>query len=210
MKKLIIKTAVITLISIIGAASIVLGALMIFAPGTSAKMFDGFGMDKAAFKFYENQYEKSENIKDLAVIIDKIDEKETPTKAEDYCLEFIEHEGYSDYIEKYGAKNFGSKTKAHEFYYGKLVIARVKLAKTQDAFDDAYDFFRKFGGYTEGNPYRTIVYEMGDSLTESDLTKLKTQIRIRKNTSNETLINQDVEEINKIIEEKKLLSEEGE
>jgi len=210
LKKLIIKTALITLIAIIGVASVVLGCLMIFAPKTSAKMFDGLGMERVAFSFYEKQYEKSQELTDLAILIDKINAEDEPTKTEKLCLEFIENEGFEDFVKLKGKKNFGSETKAKEFYYGKLVVAEVTLGKLTDALDNAYDFYRLCGGYTEGNPYRMILYEKGEDLTEAELNKLKTQIRIRKNEDNETRVNQDVAEIEKIIEEKKTLLEEGE
>ena len=199
MKNLVIKTALITLASIIGVALVVMGALMIFAPKTIANFFDNLGMDNAALTFYEKQYDKTEEISDLAIVIDKIDVDERPLDTEKYLLTMLSHNDYEAYLTETAKENFGSTEKAREFYYGKLVLSRVNLSKFSDALNDAYEFYTKHGGYTEGNPYRTILYTKGETLSDQYLKDLKSAIRYK---TPQTLVEKDVAEIDKIIQER--------
>jgi len=97
LKKLIIKTSLITLAVTLCALMITFGALALFAPKTVAGIFDGVGGYSASVFFYEKQYNKSGEIDDLAVLVDKIDEDKEPLKAEKYIETLISREDFATY-----------------------------------------------------------------------------------------------------------------
>ncbi len=118
MKKLVLKTVLITLASIIGAALITFGAMSIFAPGTVAGFFDDLGNYSASVFFYEKEYIKSGDIDDLVVLIDKAYAENDGARTEEYLSELIGHKDFSDYCATKDAENSGGLST--EDYYNEL------------------------------------------------------------------------------------------
>ena len=97
MKKLVIKTAVITIVSLLGAVIVAFGAFAMFAPGSVAEFFDGVGSYSTSVFFYERQFEKSADFEDLALLVNKIDDEKDAERADKYLLLFINHEEFNSY-----------------------------------------------------------------------------------------------------------------
>ena len=97
MKKLVIKTAVITIVSLLGAVIIAFGAFASFAPGSVAGFFDGVGNYSASVFFYERQFERSNEFSDLANLVNKIDDENDNERAVKYLSLFINHDEFENY-----------------------------------------------------------------------------------------------------------------
>ena len=61
LKNLVVKTALITLITVLSVAIITFALLTAFAPGVMYKVTSGLGMDKTALSFAVRYYEKTED-----------------------------------------------------------------------------------------------------------------------------------------------------
>lgn len=70
MKKLVIKTAGITLAFIVVFLAITYGVFALFFPKNTAYFYDGLGYDKIAVKYMLKAYDKSRDIKDLKTLCD--------------------------------------------------------------------------------------------------------------------------------------------
>ena len=116
MKKLVIKTALITVVSIIGAVIIAFGAFAMFAPKSVASFFDGVGGYSASVFFYERQYEKTGDFSDLVVLVDKIDDYTDPDTAKKYLKIFIEHQEFENYC---AGKNATKYLSLADYYLGR-------------------------------------------------------------------------------------------
>ena len=99
LKKLVIKTAVITLASILVALAITFGAFATFAPRSLAVFFDGVGNYSASVFFYEKQYVKSQSFDDLVYLVDRIDDDNDQVRAKKYLGDLIAHKDFANFCE---------------------------------------------------------------------------------------------------------------
>ena len=174
MSKLILKTTAITLASIIGVCSIVIGILMLCAPRSVAKVLDGMGGYSASVYFYEKQYVKTNSIDDLSVLVLKLDAEKDPIRLESYLSDMVKRKDFDTFCSDQDVNlNGGISTK--EYYVGSYAVILVKNGKFDEAIGVASDFVRA-NGYTEYNPYSAIISQSGASLSKDDLNALNVKI----------------------------------
>ena len=99
MNKLVIKTVYITLLAILTISIAVLSAFCVFKPKVIAKMFDDLDNYQASQYFYQRQYEKTQDIEDLLVLIDNAYEKQETKELIQYLEDFLEHKDYKAYCQ---------------------------------------------------------------------------------------------------------------
>lgn len=172
--KLVLRTVAITMASVIGACLVVFGALTLFTPVTLARFFDGMGMEKSAVSFYEKQYNKTGDINDLSVLVMKIDGKNDSVRAEEYLAVLVLHDDFESYCDLQDAGQETSLS-AKEYYSGQYAVILCKNAKVSEALDFAKGFVTE-NGYTDYNPYSVVLTEVGASLGEENLGKIKADI----------------------------------
>ena len=169
MKKLVIKTTLITLASLIGAMAITFGAVALFAPGFTAGIFNGVGNYSATVFFYEKQYAKTQSVIDLMVLVDKVDYENDSVRAEKYLELLVNHKDF-DKVSNVG----GSTVSEKEFYVSNYALVLAKNDKFADALSVSSEFVKE-NGYTNYNPYRILIYdytEIADDNLRSILTDL--------------------------------------
>lgn len=169
MKKLVIKTTLITLASLIGAMAITFGAVALFAPGFTAGIFNGVGNYSATVFFYEKQYAKTQSVIDLMVLVDKVDYENDSVRAEKYLELLVNHKDF-DKVSNVG----GSTVSGKEFYVSNYALVLAKNDKFADALSVSSEFVKE-NGYTNYNPYRILIYdytEIADDNLRSILTDL--------------------------------------
>lgn len=204
MKKLIIKTSLITLAVTLCALMITFGALALFAPKTVAGIFDGVGGYSASVFFYEKQYNKTGEIDDLVVLIDKIDQDKEPLKAEKYIQTIIEREDFEEYCEEQDKSKPTIKTK--DYYYGNYVLVLSENGRFEKALEVCNEVAHGSGKYTKDNPYRIILSELSEELSLDNLETLKEKLVREKSYQTKDgleLIKSDIKELEQIIENKK-------
>ena len=175
MKKLIIKTIVITLSSIISLVSVVFGALCVFTPTTIASVFEDMGFYKQSVFFYELKYEQTNDVNDLVVLVDKAYGNDDNNGLEEYLHKLIWHKNFYDYcVEKdQYSTNFDMPTK--DYFVGYYATVLIENGKFETALNMSKSYTEKFT-YTEFNPIRTIVKESFGVLTAEQKDQLKQTI----------------------------------
>ena len=117
MKNLVVKTAIITLASIVSIMAVTFGALCVFTPKTVAGVFENLGSQTASVFFYQKQYQKTNKIDDLIVVIDYAYLMEDLVLQEKSLKELINHDDFNDYCQQKDAEN-QSEISTKEYYKG--------------------------------------------------------------------------------------------
>lgn len=159
MKKLIIKTAAITLAAIIAFGAFLFGGLALFSPATIARISENFGNDSAAAGFYINQYKKTGAVEDLYDVCRTINEHDRPGDA-------------AYYFEKYFENTPAESVK--KSFAGRYVVALFISAGVDEAADKASDFAVK--NYTEYDAFNWLLTDRKVTFVKSDLERIKSAI----------------------------------
>lgn len=126
MKKLVIKTAIITLASIVSIMAVAFGTLCVFMPKTVAGGFEKLGSKTASVFFYQKQYQKTNDIEDLIVVIDCAYSMEDYVLQEEYLKELINHKDFDAFCKQEDIKNNDGKiTKDYYLGYYKIVLQKL-------------------------------------------------------------------------------------
>ena len=138
MKKLVLKTALITFGSIVGALCLLYGIFALFFPLNMANFLDSIGAQKGAVSFYELHYEKTEDISDLGVLCVKVDEMEDSVRAEKYLSLLVSDENFNEYLACFDGES-ENLISGRDFFYGKLAIAKQKTGGVEEFLTFALD-----------------------------------------------------------------------
>ncbi len=163
MKKLVIKTSLITLACIVGASIIAFFSLWLFSPKSLGKVFDGVGSYSVSVYFYEQSYNKSKDIVDLALLVDKLDENTDNERLETYLEKMVTADSFDEYCLSQDSGQTGLIS-TKEYYTGIYAITLIN----NDKLDTAIDFMTglvKKDGYTENNAFRTVISEFSQDKT---------------------------------------------
>lgn len=179
MKKVILKTVILTLTSLIAVFLIAYGCVAGSSPKTLAGIWSDFGSYDISIKYYEKQYEKTQDIFDLVALCNKVNEQSDSARAERSLRLLTENEKFSDVCEKED-KNVGYSFTAYEFYFGKYVVSSY----FESGIDSALAVAEKSvsAGYTKHSAYYSLLGI--ESLTKSDGTAIKESIEKIKSSLN--------------------------
>lgn len=161
LKRLVIKTSLITLASFIGALVITFSALCLFAPATLAGFFDDVGSYSASVFFYEKQCDISGDVKDLEKLFIKVNQKGDYVATERIAKKIIEHKDFESY-----------SIEDKEYYYGYYVLSLAKNGKFTNAIESSSVFVERYS-YTEFNPFRVLITDY----VKEDMTEQKAQLK---------------------------------
>lgn len=215
MKKLILKTAAITLAAIILAGGLLFGGLWLFSPVTLAKISEDLGNESAAASFYARQYDKSGDYKDLHKLCAVLDEHSNSAKAEKYLGEFIENENFVTYIFSYDVREKEGEHAA-AFYAKKYVVSAFinggaahatevasRLASGKYFGNDAWGWV--YSGvimppYSFYDAFNALLSDGKLNLTRGDLEVVKASISATEiNEYDEEYKNADLKRVNELI-----------
>lgn len=154
MKKLIIKTAAITLAAIIIMALLIYGALAAFSPKSLAEFYDNAGNAGLAREYYARAYEKSGDINDLYVFCVKADEKGDAAKSAKYLEIMTKKEGFEEFCRGIDA-GYTVKITTAEFLRGKCAAANYYAFGVSKAVESALSFTG--GAYAENNAFTLFI-----------------------------------------------------
>jgi hypothetical protein len=172
LNKLVGKTIAITLAVIMGVVVVAFGATALFAPKILAGIFDNMGAYSASVFFYEKNYDKTGEIEDLVLLIDKLDVDKDSQAVEQFLFELINDEEFDSYCASFGEDERLVPLK--DYYNGQYAVALMMNGKQSDAISFCEGVVAL--GYNEYNPYRAIVYSLAGTLTTEQLTALKGSI----------------------------------
>ncbi len=166
MTKLVVKTVLITVAAIILTLAAVYLCLALFFPKTLAKGWEDIGSYNLSLKYYEKQYEKTEDITDLSVICVKVNSEKDAVRAVKYLKILTENPKFSDLCAAEDANiaiDYGFT--AYELYYGKYAIAAYYQGGITAAVNVANTATQH--EYTEHNAFYVIL-SVVKTLTASD------------------------------------------
>lgn len=203
MKKLVFKTIAITLVVTLCAAMITFGALSLFAPRICAGFFDGVGSYSASVFFYEKQYEKTDDVKDLAILIDKLDADVQPALKEFYLEKMLLRSDFEEFCSEQDKKDHAISSK--EYYNGSYALILAKNKRLEKALEICSEYVKK-STYTENNPYRLILSDYADGATIEELKEIKNSLNVRRiyldNDEGRKLADQDFKALDTLIQQK--------
>ena len=166
-----VKTVSLTLAFILILFGIIFGALSMLAPKFLATVFDNMGDYATSIMSYERQYNETNSLADLVVLLDKVDVEKSSSVAEKYSRIMINSEDFSTYCLLYDDGE--SLIPLEYYYYGIHAQSLFLNSKT----DEAISFCSQWvNGYSEFNPYRIVVSTIATKISSEQLTAIKSSI----------------------------------
>ena len=195
MKKLVVKTVATTLSVIIALMAVAFGIICWIRPTLIANAFNNLGSYSASKYFYEIQYEQTNEIGDLVVLLEHA-YGNSNTDVEEYLAQIIAHKKFNEYCNAKNTNLTAGQMRAEEYfscYYATILI-------TNNKFSGAIKFSKSYVatmGYTEHNPFRAIVNEKKGVLTANQLSQLKQELESCLSLSGEqkTFVEQDLNKL---------------
>ena len=203
MKKLVIKTIAITIAVMLGVVVVAFGVTSLIAPKFLANIFDGVGGYSASIFFYEKQYEKTDDVKDLAILIDKLDADVQPALKEFYLEKMLLRSDFEEFCLEQDKKDHVISAK--EYYNGSYALILAKNKRLEKALEICSEYVKKLN-YTENNPYRLILSDYADEASIEELKEIKNSLNVRKvyldDDEGRKLADQDFKALNTLIQQK--------
>lgn len=162
MKKTVIKTALITLISLVALFVLTFFSLFFFFPKALEPLASDFGLDRLALTLSVREYEKTGGLDDLSRVLaragrvgdDGVVVAYTPKMTDD--ADFLTHvEGRTVSV--------GTRTLDYKSYViGNYLLALYRTGEKQETLLKAASYFTAFyTGYTAYNPYDVLAKNAG-------------------------------------------------
>lgn len=148
MKKIIIKTTVISLIIILIAISLFFGSVAIFKPSIMANIALNSGNEKVCVKYTEKQYMKSGDVQDLTLLAERSIWAKDYGRAEKYITKLILNDNF--YLIE------STKESGYKNYLASSLVEAIYLnGKSEKALQTALNYY---DGVSVPNTMRVIIY----------------------------------------------------
>jgi hypothetical protein len=153
----VLKTAAITLACVVGLTALMFGIFALFIPKPLAETFDKLGWYSSSMRFYERQYNRSNDVEDLYAICLKVDHETDSVRAEKYLSILVKTDGFRAFCVSKDSKNTAFTTE--EYLEAKYVNAVYRNKGIDKALEEAKKCVTYVGtnGYTAYNPYYMLV-----------------------------------------------------
>lgn len=159
MKRLILKTAGITLAVIVGLAVLGFGGVTLFAPGAMANLCQKTGSYRMAAWYAGLEYQKTEDIGDLQRAIYLSDLSHRYAALKEYCPAMLGHSDFESFcraVDQAENSPYVQLGGYRTFVYSVYVEALYQTGEKETALTLAADETAK-SGYTEINPVRALI-----------------------------------------------------
>ena len=163
MKKTILKTVTLTLVSIVALCLITYGCVAGSSPKSLASVWSDLGSYDISVKYYEKQYEKTQDFSDLVVLCNKVNEQKDSALSVTYLKALTEDENFSGFCETEDGGG-GYTFTTYEYYFGKYAVAVYYDGGIDSAIAVAENSVS--AGYTEHSAFYSLLGI--ESLTETD------------------------------------------
>lgn len=192
MKRLIVKTAGITLAVIVGLAVLGFGSMTLFAPGAMANLCKRTGSYRTAAWYAGLEYQKTKDIGDLREVIYLSDLLQRYDSLKEYCPQMLDHADFeafcraadqaedSPYVQLGGYRTF---------VYSVYAEALYRTGEKESALTVAVDETAK-SGYTEINPVRALISCAAED--RSFLTQLLARLETLTVPNGQDALNRDI------------------
>ncbi len=179
MKKLIIKTTVITLIIIFAVTFLIFGLLTLYKPSIIADTAFRFNSKSVCVTYSEKQYEKTKSIDDLAVLTDRAIWAKNYNYTSKYATLLLNHSDFESYSQN---------KKGYETYLACSLVEALYLTNSKEKFIEVT--FSYYTGESQTNTVRIAILTAKDDL--DTLNAILDKLRAFENKTEETnyLINE--------------------
>ncbi len=188
MKKLVIKTALFTVLGVITVIGILFGVFALFFPKNLASFADRMGNYGVSVFYYEKAFEKSSSTKDLYDLVVVLNEKTDSVKTSQYANELIQRNDF-------GAIEKGGTPSTEEYVCAKYAISLFFSGQTDRAINYCKESVL-LNGYTEYNAFTASISVSLNNLSKEDATKVLIALQSVKSELQEasqiSLINSDI------------------
>lgn len=195
MKKIIVKTSLITFLALIVLTLIAYFVVGGVKPKILADFYYQVGYYQTAEKYYERQYDKTGDVQDLYNIVVALDQEYQGQKTYNYAVELLNHQDFESFCQSIKVQYTKLSTEQYVINKGAVGLSNVD-------FNGAMDFCfekTKVLGYTEFNAYRAVIASKTEltveqkSAVKDSLNSLAQHIDNAEQLNN---LNQDLELIN--------------
>ena len=179
MKKLIIKTSIITLVIILTVGFALYGFLSLLYPSAIASMAFRLNDKETCILYSEKQYEKSQDISDLAILTERTvwaKEYELTVKYSSLLLSHLDFEDYKQ-----------SKPNYENYIACSLVEALYLIGNKNKSIDVAFSYYT---GISEQNTVRIAIITAKNDMETLNLILKRLRAIENKTTETDYLINQ--------------------
>lgn len=197
MQKTIVKTALITLLSLILIAVGAFGVTALFFPSALGDFFGKLGNYDASVRYYEKAYLKSDNTGDLYNLVVKLSDTDG-TKIEKYCSELLAKSDFADFCRTRDEKE-PSSVNTKQFVSGKYAVSLYRNGKLSTAIEFGNDYCNKEGKYEVYNPLYFLVAE-SRNMNQTDVNLLRNDLlSIKSGFTDVSVIDADINVLTQLL-----------
>ena len=197
MKKTVIKTAVITLISLIALSAVLITSLTVLAPRTLAGFFRNAGNVKMSSFYSELSYQKSGSEEDLTDAFSDFIALKNYDKIKKYGKDLSERSDFDEICERH--KSASSLLKYKDYVLGNLAIS---MYETKENLQSIFEVCRKTTviSYQKNNAFESLLYGSSIDKSVEDLTTLKDELdALSEEYPTSSSLVKDIEYINDLL-----------
>ena len=197
MKKLIVKTALITLASLLAVFLLVLTAMTMYAPRTMASLLDGVGNRGLSLWYTELAYQKFGETNDLTNVFDKAVSAKDYERTIKYGNILI---GREDFAEICASQDNGGAVSYKNYVFGNTSVA---MYAENYVDEDILSFASATaeGVYPPFNAYQVLLYSDLTSKDKEFLSALREKLSALFTTTADETLQNDIAYLDQILQD---------
>lgn len=171
MRKLVIKTALISFAAAVGALILAVLGCMLFAPAFVSEKAGEMGMEDFSLRYAEKAYNKSGNEGDLKTLVEKAILADSYSLTVTYAPTFVGLDGFDGIAVEEDRLN-GDVGNYHGFITGGLAVAYYKQGDGANALNVVKDYTKAYVAYSAAECLLVEAISGGDKAFASQLLSL--------------------------------------
>ena len=144
MNKVALKSALIALISTIGALCLAIAVVSLVSPETLAHICDEAGLKRASVYYYKADYERDSDFYKLADLIDSADYADDDETLAYYGEKFVKSQEFKSYCEEKDGTNPSFKISSYNYYCYNVVRALYTRKNYKSSAKLAFSMTEKY------------------------------------------------------------------
>lgn len=202
MKNFIVKTALITLASVIATALVSFTVLTVYSPRTVANLAYSLGSERVALWYEELTFQKSDKVSDLKTLFERSAEFKNNEYLVKYSKMLIEHDEFDAVCAADDEKNYneanGNNIKYKNFVYGNYAVALYKTGASHTEIFAVADVTVE-DEYSKHNAYQSLIYGSGATEDKAFLTAIKEKLSELAEKFGESVIAADLAAVDNML-----------
>ena len=198
MKKLIVKTALVTLGSLLAVFLLLLTAMTMYAPRTMASLMDSVGNRSLSLWYTELAYQKFGETDDLTDVFDKAVAAEDTERTVKYGRTLTERADFGEICAAQDAS--GGRITYKNYVYGNTSLAMYAEGEEVGAVLD-FAAATVTEGYLPYNAYQMLLYGEAAAEDKAFLSALKSRLEVLAGSMESETLSADILYLDKILQD---------